>query len=645
MQLGGAQENVTQVRAGTIMMTWVGMAFLSRTVPELEAVSLPFMFPNREVAYKVMDGPIGALIDQKMADKGFISLGFMELGPRQVTNSVRPIKTMADLKGLKIRLQPNETHLATFRALGANPIAMDIREVYSAMEQKVIDGHENPYALIIDSRFYEVQKYVSNTAHFFDFIAVVANRKKFEALPPEFQQAIKTAMEKAVASQRIAATKADATALAELQKKGMQYDAMPPAEREAMRKATAGVVDDIKKRVGPELVDSVLVEVKKAVRLTVSAATAEIAMSERMPGHLSAMRGPLRPYARLLHGARHGRRAGRSSGCISVMVSWSRCRCCCATRPTRRSAGPTNCRGSPSSGRCSSPFRSAFAPASHIGMEILTSRLPAPVQGALARLMAAIAAALMVLVAWQSAVVAFDQWDEKMASIEASAAWFIVAVAIGCAHSALHLVLIVLDGKPQAGDVGRHRVATRMSLLIILAFMGIALLGMPLAFALGIGGVAGLIASDVDFNLLPTRMMNAINAFPLMSIPFFILAGELMMKAGIMERLIDLANAVVGRVRGGLAHVTMLAGPRPVHGLGRGGGRRQRARQHADSVAAQVLRTRLLHGGGGRRGQPRPDHPAVGRDDRLRVHGRADGVGRRHVHGRRHARPDPRHDR
>ena len=264
MQLGGAQENVSQVRAGTILMTWVGMAFLSRTVPELEAVSLPFLFPSREVAYKVMDGPVGALIDQKMADKGFIALGFMELGARQVTNSVRPIKTMADLKGLKIRLQPNETHLATFRALGANPLAMDIREVYSAMEQKVIDGHENPYNLIFDSRFFEVQKYVSNTGHFFDFIAVVANRKKFEALPPDQQRAIKSAMAKAVATQRVAAAKADVAALAELQKKGMQYDAMPPAEREAMRKATAGVVDDIKKRVGADLVDQVLGEVKKA---------------------------------------------------------------------------------------------------------------------------------------------------------------------------------------------------------------------------------------------------------------------------------------------------------------------------------------------------------------------------------------------
>jgi TRAP-type transport system large permease protein len=99
-----------------------------------------------------------------------------------------------------------------------------------------------------------------------------------------------------------------------------------------------------------------------------------------------------------------------------------------------------------------------------------------------------------------------------------------------------------------------------MSLLIVLIFFGVALLGMPLAFSLGIGAVAGLIYSDVDFNLLPTRMMNAVNAFPLMTIPFFILAGELMMKAGIMERLIDLANSVVGRVRGGLGHVTVLAG-------------------------------------------------------------------------------------
>jgi TRAP-type transport system periplasmic protein len=263
-QLGGAQENVTQTRSGTIDMCWVGMAFLSRTVPELEAVSLPFMFPSREVAYKVMDGPAVDLIETKMADKGFTSLGFMELGLRQVTNSQRPIKTMADLKGLKIRLQPIETHLATFRALGANPLPMDIKEVYSALEQKVIDGQDNPFALILASRFYEVQKYVSNTGHFFDFISVVANKKKFEALPADQQKILRTAMTNAIAWQRGVSVKADADALVELQKKGMTYTEMPASERAAMKAATAHIVDDVKKRIGAPFVDQVLAEVKKA---------------------------------------------------------------------------------------------------------------------------------------------------------------------------------------------------------------------------------------------------------------------------------------------------------------------------------------------------------------------------------------------
>ena len=263
-QLGGAQENVTQTRAGTIDMTWVGMAFLSRTVPELEAVSLPFMFPSREVAYKVMDGPVVDLIEAKMATKGFTSLGFMELGLRQVTNSQKPITSMADLKGMKIRMQPIETHLATFKALGANPLPMDIKEVYSALEQKVIDGQDNPFSLILASRFYEVQKHVSNTGHFFDFIAVAANKKKFEALTPEKQKIIRTAMSSAIAWQRSVSAKADADALVQLQKNGMTYSELPASERDAMKKATAHVVDDVKKRLGAPFVDQVLAELKKA---------------------------------------------------------------------------------------------------------------------------------------------------------------------------------------------------------------------------------------------------------------------------------------------------------------------------------------------------------------------------------------------
>jgi TRAP-type transport system periplasmic protein len=262
MQLGGAKENVDGVRAGTLLMTWVGAAYLSRIVQELEAVSLPFIFPSREVAFRLMDGEIGKLLDQKLADKNFLSVGWMDLGQRHVTNARRPIKTVEDFKGLKIRLQPNETHLATFRALGANAVAMDVKELYSALEQRVMDGQENPYTIIRAARYMEVQKYLSNTGHFFDFIAIIANRKQFQALKPEYQKAINEAMASTVAFQRKLAVDADREAFNELKGK-MQYDELPPAELAKMRQLTAPVIDQVKKRAGAELVDRVLAEARK----------------------------------------------------------------------------------------------------------------------------------------------------------------------------------------------------------------------------------------------------------------------------------------------------------------------------------------------------------------------------------------------
>ncbi|WP_255428104.1 TRAP transporter substrate-binding protein [Ramlibacter cellulosilyticus] len=262
MQLGGAKENVDAVRSGTLALTWVGAAFLSRIAPELEAVSLPFVFANRESAFRVIDGPVGHAIDRKLQDKGFLSLGWMELGMRHVTNSKAPIRTMADLKGLKVRLQPNETHLATFRALGANPVAMDVKELYSALEQRVVDGQENPYTVISASRFSEVQKNLSNTGHFFDFIAVVASKKAFEQLKPEYQKAVREAMTSTIAYQRKLAAEQEAQKFAELKAK-MAYTEITPAARDEMRKASLPVIEDVKKRAGADLVNQVLAEVAK----------------------------------------------------------------------------------------------------------------------------------------------------------------------------------------------------------------------------------------------------------------------------------------------------------------------------------------------------------------------------------------------
>lgn len=260
MQLGGAKENVDAVRSGTLALTWVGAAYLSRIVPELEALALPFVFPNRDVALRVIDGPVGDAIDKKLQDKGFVALGWMELGMRHITNSRGPITSIADLKGLKIRLQPSETHLASFRAMGANPLAMDVKELYSALEQRVVDAQENPYTVISASRYGEVQKYLSNSGHFFDFIAVIGSKKAFEQMKPEHRTAINEAMKATITFQRKLAIESEATALADLKGK-MTYTEISPAAREEMRKASASVIDEVvKKRAGAALVDQVLAE-------------------------------------------------------------------------------------------------------------------------------------------------------------------------------------------------------------------------------------------------------------------------------------------------------------------------------------------------------------------------------------------------
>ncbi len=263
MMLGGASENIDQVRSGTVFGIVTSVAYFSRIVPEFEAVSLPFLFSSRESAFRVVDGKVGTILDQKLSEKGFKGLGYGELGFRNVTNSKHPIAKLEDFKDLKLRLQPNEVHLNAFRHLGANPVAMDISEVYSALQQGVLDGQENPYNIIATRRFDEVQKYLSNSSHFFDYLVFVANKAAFERLHADQQKAVQEAAAKAMAWQRNEAASQDENWRKELVKRGMQYTEIAPEDRAAMRKAVQPVVDDVKKRIDPVVIDAVLAEVKE----------------------------------------------------------------------------------------------------------------------------------------------------------------------------------------------------------------------------------------------------------------------------------------------------------------------------------------------------------------------------------------------
>jgi tripartite ATP-independent transporter DctP family solute receptor len=257
-KLGGVKDIIDELRADILFAVPVPMQYLSKLVPETEALSLPFVLKDADHAHRAVEGSVGKLIEAKLMAKGFIPLGWMALGSRNVTNAKKPIKTLDDFKGLKIRVQPSETHMATFRALGANPVAMDIKDVHTALKQGDIDAQENSYALTGSNKLYEVQKYVSDTGHVFDLIVFIASKKLFTALPREQQKAVREAARIAAAQEwKMAATMEEA-ALAALKAKGMQFDQVPEATRGALKKATASVIDSARQRIGAALVDQVI---------------------------------------------------------------------------------------------------------------------------------------------------------------------------------------------------------------------------------------------------------------------------------------------------------------------------------------------------------------------------------------------------
>jgi tripartite ATP-independent transporter DctP family solute receptor len=221
-------------------------------------LNLPFVIRDTDSARRVVEGAVGKLIEARLIEKGFLPLGWMVLGSRNVTNARRPVKTLDDFKGLRIRVQPSESQMATFRSLGANPVALDIKEVYTALRQGDIDAQENPYYPIYSNKFYEVQRYLSDTGHLFDLLVFLAGKKTFQALSPEQQQVVRDAAGIAVAAQWKIAPEVDAAAFADLKAHGMQFDPVPDATRVALKKATAGVIENARQRIGPELVDQLL---------------------------------------------------------------------------------------------------------------------------------------------------------------------------------------------------------------------------------------------------------------------------------------------------------------------------------------------------------------------------------------------------
>ena len=189
-QLGSERDFVEGLQLGTLEMTLTSTGPMGNFVPEIKLFNLPYLFANRAEAYKVLDGPIGTEIADKLLKIGIRSLGWYENGFRNVTNNVRPINQVTDMKGIKIRVMEDSLFIDSMKALGASPLPMAFGELYTALEQGTVDAQENPLGNIYTSRFQEVQKYLAMTGHFYSPAMLLVSEIFWKSLNPAQQKAL-----------------------------------------------------------------------------------------------------------------------------------------------------------------------------------------------------------------------------------------------------------------------------------------------------------------------------------------------------------------------------------------------------------------------------------------------------------------------
>lgn len=222
-KLGHDNDLVEGMKMGTVQMGMIGVEPLATIEPKLKAINLPYVFDDRQSAYKVLDGEIGKEMVAYLPEKqGLRVLGFFENGFRNITNSKRPIHSPRDLQGLKIRTPQSPVSIAIFKALGANPTPMSFGELYTALEQGTVDGQENPLSLIYSSKLYEVQKHIALTRHIYSPMVLIISENTWSELSPELQKIVLEAANEAKNYERELSAKEEKELLKQLEQKGVK---------------------------------------------------------------------------------------------------------------------------------------------------------------------------------------------------------------------------------------------------------------------------------------------------------------------------------------------------------------------------------------------------------------------------------------
>ena len=261
--LGSDQANVSALQGGTLDLVSLNSGILASQVKEFGVYDFPFMFANSKEADAVVDGSFGKMMHDKLDSKGIVGLAYWELGFRNITNSRRPINKVDDIAGLKLRVIPNAINVDWVKALGANPTPLPFPEVYAALDQKAIDGQENPVTVINANKFYEVQKHLAITNHQYNPQSVIMSKKVWDGLGAANQKIVRDAALEAAKVQRQAARDQAGSALDNLKKNGMQVTELAPAELAKFQAAMKPVVAKHSETVGADIVKALEAELSK----------------------------------------------------------------------------------------------------------------------------------------------------------------------------------------------------------------------------------------------------------------------------------------------------------------------------------------------------------------------------------------------
>lgn len=248
------EEVLWMAERGILTLAYQSTSYLTARVPELEFTDLPFLFDGLPQARAAMDGKLGAYLSRKIEERiGYRILGYFENGYRHVSNRLRPVRTPADMAGMRIRLMPSQMHCRTFELLGAIPFSCDLKPGLEAIMSGAVDAQENPLANTLDYGANKVHRYISLTGHCYVSRGIYCNRAAFDGWPEALQMAMKTAVREAVNAQRALAVQEEEIARKAIESAGGEVVDLTPDERAAFVRAVKPLHDEARQRFGEDV--------------------------------------------------------------------------------------------------------------------------------------------------------------------------------------------------------------------------------------------------------------------------------------------------------------------------------------------------------------------------------------------------------